>query len=367
MAFDPEKLARVKSKFDPSRLEATKAKKGPIRRVAEAIVDSPVLPIAGGVTGAIAALPTGPGAIPAAAFGGAAGEAWRQNAARALGMKAPSSAKEAAKEIGVSALEQGAGEAFGMGVVAPVAKGAVHLLKKPAADLFQIITKIKPQDAGTLFRNPKALLPGEWTKAQAAWRKAAEEAGLPVDDVSPEIINALKKDARTTVFDTFEKMRGGEAVTAAEAQTAKQALDIALMPAAKTERNKPLVALYGKMRDEFTKRIGKESPDLAEANKRYGIAKAGKRFRSLFPRNLDDSPAYFRSSILPSVFTGAGALRGDPVEGALQGAAVSAASSPLAIGTLIALAGSMRGGMPLLRRTLTASLADLANQRSDRR
>lgn len=330
--------------------------KGMLRRVAEAVVDSPALPIAGSIAGGILAAPSGPAAIAAAGLGGAAGEAWRQVGARALGMDAPENSTDAAKAIGISGAAQAAGEATGAYVMAPLAKGAGALLKKPAGELFQLITKIAPKDAATLFSNPKAIMPGEMVKAQKAWRSAAEAAGLPVDDVSPAIINALKKDARSTVFEAFERMAAGDAVTAAEAQTAKQALDIALMPAAKTERNKPLVALYSKMRQTFVDRIGKESPELAAANKQYAVAKAGSRFRSVLPRNQDGSPAYFRST-LPALL-GLGA--GNP----WTGAAAMAASSPLAIGGMIAAAGAANPLMPIGRRTMTAALAELAARQS---
>lgn len=326
--------------------------KGMLRRAAEAVVDSRALPIAGSIAGGILAAPSGPAAIAAAGLGGAAGEAWRQVGARALGMDAPETSTDAAKDISISGAAQAAGEATGAYVLAPLAKGAGALLKKPAGALFQLVTKIAPKDAATLFSNPKAILPGEMAKAQKAWRSVAEAAGLPVDDVSPAIINALKKDARSTVFEAFEKMAAGDAVTAAEAQTAKQALDIALMPAAKTERNKPLVALYSKMRQSFVDRIGKESPELAKANKEYAVAKAGSRFQSLLPRNQDGSPAYFRST-LPALL-GLGA--GNPA----MAAAAMAASSPLAIGGMIAAAGAANPLMPIGRRTMTAALAELA-------
>lgn len=357
----------VRKGFGGATTEALKRslKDGSLRGVAESVIDSPALPIAGGVAGGVAGLPLGAGAIPIAGFGAAAGESYRQLGARALGMEAPKTSLEAAKKIGTEAVTQAAGEAFGMGVVNPLAKGAGRLLKKPAGDLFQIITKIKPEDAATLFKNPKTILPGAFKKAKEVWRKAAQEAGIPIDDVSPEIIDALKTDAKSTVFDTFKKLRAGEAVTAAEAQTAKKALDIALMPAAKTERNAPLVTLYGEIRKVFTKKIGEASPELAAANKGYGVARAGKRFQTLFPRNLNDTPAYFRSSVLPNLILGAGAMRGEPGEGALQALGFGAASSPLAIGSLIALAGGGRGLVPYARRTLTATLADIAKQRFD--
>jgi hypothetical protein len=197
------------------------------------------------------------------------------------------------------------------------------------------------------------------TKAKEAWRAAAKEAGLPIDDVSPEIINALKTGAKDTAFETFEKLGTKEGVNAAQAQTAKQAIDIALMPAAKTERNKPLVALYSKMRKAFTDRISKESPALAKANKQYALAKAGEKFRSVFPQNLDQSPAYFRSSILPTLAFGTSVYGGkpDPVEGGIKALLAAAATSPAVWGTGIASAGGVRALSPVLRRLILSSIA----------
>ena len=341
-------------------------KKGMLRKIAESVIDSPALPIAGGVIGGAAGLPLGPGAIATAGAGGAAGEAYRQLGARALGMKAPATSTQAAKDIGIEGLTQAAGEALGLGVIKPVAKLTGKLLKKPAGQLFQIITKMKPEDAATLFKNPKAILPGQMEKASKAWRAAAEKIGIAVDDVSPEMVEILKGDGKAKVFDTFAKISSGEAVTAKEVQIAKQALDSVVMPVAKTVRKNPQVATLNKIRRAFTDFISKESPEMAAANKGYGIAATGQKFKSLFPRNTTGDPAYFRSSALPALFTGAGAMRGDPLEGAMQGAAVAGLSSPLAIGSLIALAGATRGAGPLLRRTATAALADLAKEKFGR-
>lgn len=330
------------------------------------LANSSALPMTGGIIGGML------GNVPGAGLGGAGGEAYRQLLAKAIGQPSPQTTGEAIKNIGIEGASQAAGEWFG-GTLLPKASkfvgelpgisSAIRGVKKVGGDLFQLVTKIKPQDAETLFKNPKAILPSQWEKAQAAWREAAQNAGIPIDDVSPEIINALKKDARSTVFDTFQKIMNGEEVNAADAQIAKQALDIALMPAAKTERNKPLVALYNKMRQQFVDRIGEESPELALANKQYAIAKAGSKFRSLFPRNLDSSPAYFRSSILPSALFGLGVNRGEPGTGALEGAAAIGLSSPLAIGSAIAGGGLIRPMLPLMRRVISSSLANLAKDK----
>lgn len=343
----------------------SKPEKGMIRRAAEAVIGSPAFPIAGGIAGGIAG--AGPGSVPLAALGGAGGEAIRQLGARALGMDAPKTSLEAAKDIGVEGATQAIGEGVGSFVLKPLAKGIGNIAKGTVGDLFQIVTKIQPKYAKTLFENPESILPSTMRKAKAAWRSAAKAAGIPLDDVSPELIETLKTDAKKTVYETFERIRGGDPVTAAEAQTAKQALKIALVPAARTEKNAPVLKIYDEMRDAFIKKIGQESPELAEANKEYAIGKAGEKFRSVFPRNLDNSPAYFRSSTLPAILAGAGFYRGDPGEGLIQAIGASAASSPLAIGSLIALAGGARGIAPYAGRTLTASLAELAKQKFNRK
>ena len=332
------------------------------------ISKSSTLPILGGVLGGSLA------GVPGAALGGAGGEAYRQLLARKVGGKFPGTALEAAKGIGIEGAVQGAGEFIGGPVLSkagraigglPLVKTAMSGIKKTAGDLFQIVTKMKPQDAGTLFKNPKAILPGEWKKAQSAWREAAKKEGIPIDDLDPRMIDVLKKDAKELVLGTFDRLKAGENVTAAEAQLAKEALNIGMMPAAKNEKNKKLIRILQGIKEKFVERIGKESPELAAANKQYAIAASGKKFRSAFPRNLNDSPAYFRSTIFPTLIgAGAGASMGnDPIERAaygLGGGALSAGlASPLAIGSAIAGAGATRRYLPLLRRPISATLAGL--------
>jgi hypothetical protein len=354
------------------RLEQEQASEQPrkslARRIGEGVVNSDALPIAGGVIGGIAGLPAAPAtmgmsSVGGAALGGAAGESYRQLAARRLGMEAPETSTEAAKRIGGKGLEQGAYEALGSYAVAPILKGVGRVLRKPAGQAFEILTKMKPQDASTLYKNPEAILPSTYEKAQGAWRSAAEKIGLPVDEVSPEMIGILKGDAKKTVFETYGRLIAGESVTAKEAQLAKQALDIAVMPEAKTIRKNPIVATLNKMRQAFSERLSRESPEMAAANREYAIATTGRRFRSLFPRNKTGDPAYFRSTVFPSLMAGLGATQDGPATGATYGAGVLLGSSPLAIGSAISGAGYARRlarpAIPLLRRAAVSGLANL--------
>jgi hypothetical protein len=82
------------------------------------------LPAAGGILGGVLGAPSGPAAVGASALGGAAGEAFKQLAERAIGVKAPESGTEAAAGIATEAVLQGAGE--GVGRLMPLAGKALR-------------------------------------------------------------------------------------------------------------------------------------------------------------------------------------------------------------------------------------------------
>lgn len=379
--------------FDPPAVSGQVPQNpGQVRTGGNPLLNGPILPIAGGLIGTAMAGP-GPGSLAgyataeglmsllttggAAALGGGAGEGYRQLLSRLAGEPAPDTVGQAAKGIGEEAATQGiasmlpieklGGAALrGTGkliskipFVGPGMDALASGVKKTAGDLFYLGTKVDPKNAATLYENPSAIFPGRMKDARAGWRAAAENAGIPVDDVSPEIINALKGDAEKTVFDVFERLQAGDAVSAAEAQTANEALRLKVMPAAVNDRNRKLVQLYSKMGDKFRERIGQESPELAAANKEYAIASAGKKFRTVFPQNKSDTPAWVRTVAIPSLTLGAGFQRNKPLEGALQGLGVMTLGSPLALGAGIAMAGGARYAMPYVGRAAKASLAEL--------
>jgi hypothetical protein len=117
------------------------------------------------------------------------------------------------------------------------------------------------------------------------------------------------------------------------------------------------------MRNFFTEVISKESPELAAANKQYGIAKAGERFKSFFPRNLDNTPAYFRSSLLPTALTSAGVARDEPIEGALQGGLAAAILSPASIGSIIAAAGVGAKATPQIKHAVKSVISNIISEK----
>lgn len=107
----PQYASQVDSSEQPASTSATKSLP---RRALEAVVDSPAIPAIAGVGAGLASLPVaGPGAIGVAGVVGAGAEGWRQVAARSLGLPAPETSTEAAKQIGKEGAIQAFNEAGG--------------------------------------------------------------------------------------------------------------------------------------------------------------------------------------------------------------------------------------------------------------
>lgn len=337
------------------------------RRISEKIVDSPAMPAIGGVVGGIAGLPLGPGALGMAGLGGAAGESYRQVAARALGMDAPQTSLEASNAIGEEGAKQMLAEGLGTYVLGPIARMGFKSAGKVGKQLTQLITKVRPEDTQRVFDNPSSMLPGVMGKAKEAWSSAAEKAGIPqwTEGNEIDLLKKLKGGAEDFVTNVYEKLYKNEPVSAAEAQLAKQSIDVSLMPAAKTTRNKPLIALWSRVRDKFVNRIGEESPELASANSEMAKAFSAQKFKSLFPKNLDDSPALFRSALISGL--GFSGENKSMPERALGAGMATLLGSPAAIGTGIALAGALsdpaRVVAPIVGRTALGFAASKIKRR----
>ena len=119
--LSPENLNRVKNmNAQPTQFE--NENHGVMRQFAHGLTK--YLPavggMAGGVLGAGAGLPSGPGAVATgvggAALGGGAGESTRQLLDRAMGFNAPQTSMDAAKGIGTEGAKQGAYELGGQGI-----------------------------------------------------------------------------------------------------------------------------------------------------------------------------------------------------------------------------------------------------------
>jgi hypothetical protein len=303
-------------------------------RGGRALATSPILPAAGGMAGAVAG--AGLASVPMAGIGGAAGESARQLIARTLGFAAPETAGEAATDIGLQGAGQAAAQAGGKYILGPAGKAAIKGAGKVGKAAIQLVTKVKPQDTQRVFQNPGSMLPGVMDKAKSAWDKAATKSGIKTGEGSElEVLKKLKGGAEDLMTETYEKILAGKPVTAAEVQLAKQAMDVSLIPIAKNQRNGPLIALYSKVRGRFMDQLAKESPEMGAANTQLSKAFSAEKFKSLFPKNVDDSPALFRSLALMGFGGAEGYRSGDPLEGAAKFLALS----PAGVGSAVALGG----------------------------
>jgi len=144
-------------------------------------------PAAGATLGLTLGAPTGPGALGAAALGGAAGEAFQQLGRRALGAPTPTTPLGAAKQIGIEGAISGAAEAAFRGagrVVRPIAKVGGKFLRKFLGGALDILSG-SPAGAGEVL-----------IKARG---RIGEVSAQQVDEVIEKVIkgsDAIRKSAQ---------------------------------------------------------------------------------------------------------------------------------------------------------------------------
>lgn len=155
-----EKYPQYKSQVS---FDAPKEEKGLIRKAAEAFVSSPIAPIAGGIFGGLAGAPLGPGAVGTAALGAGAGEAYRQLAARSLGMNAPETWSDAGKQIA------------GQGAAAALGEGSGQLVVSAAKPLVLPTARRALGFAGRFLKTPFAR-----AEATRAAKTALEQDIIPL-------------------------------------------------------------------------------------------------------------------------------------------------------------------------------------------
>lgn len=165
------------------------------RRMAESFVNSPAIPAIAGIGAGIAAIPSGPGAIGAAALAGAGAEGYRQIIARGMGLPVPETSSQAAMEVGkqgaAQALNEVGGQAINYGLKAT---GAGQFLSDAAVGAARRALGFSKRFLNTPFARREA--------TQAA-KVALEENVIPVLG-SPQ-----------TMFDNASKLanRAEEAIT----------------------------------------------------------------------------------------------------------------------------------------------------------
>lgn len=262
----------------------------------------PIMETGAAIGGGMLGAPLGPVGV---AGGGALGYGIGKSAAdltdRIRGVKEPiQNIPEAIGETAQNAYKGAQFEATNL-AAGPVIKGALNnpvtrMFGKTAAGLGQWATNIKSQDYKTLFKNPEGILPGSLERASGAFAKASKEAGIPEEMTPDQLKSAIGPRAKKIVSEVYEKIFNGHQVTAAEAQNAKQMLD-SVYPNP-TAKNGKLLHALDTVRDAFQEVISKESPALRDANKQYSVAKAGSKFKSIFPKTMTSRPEFVRTGLL---------------------------------------------------------------------
>lgn len=156
------------------------------------------LPTIGGMAGGIV------GGIPGAAAGGAVGDAARQVVLKGNNAPdAPQSLAESAKDIALSGVAQGAGEAAGVGVVKGLGGLSKWLMNRATTRITAQLAREFPELSDTLIDNALTVSEGGYTKAVGLLRAAKSKAGdalkiadaggavVPVE-MSPTIADSLK-------------------------------------------------------------------------------------------------------------------------------------------------------------------------------
>lgn len=176
-----------------------------IRRTGEAVINSPALPIAGGAAGA--ALGAGVASIPLAGIGAAGGEAYRQLAARKMGLSAPETSGQAALDIGVQGGAAMLGEGVGQAVKPMFSKAAVPFARKALGFSKRFLNtpfarRQATQAAETALQKNVIPLLGNPTSMLGRVEALAEPVGQEIGQVLKSTPGDLTK-----TFDDLERLR----------------------------------------------------------------------------------------------------------------------------------------------------------------
>ena len=267
--------------------EAVPAKKSFLRRGIEATVQSPVLPIAGGVVGGVAGAPLGPGAMFTAGLGAAGGESLRQLSARALGLPAPQSSMEALKGIGKQAAIGAVGEGIGQAAVGGLRLGAKALapIGSKALTALSAATGVKLKGFKDLMEKPMRLL----TSSEKSIKATGEKIGSIIDEtISKEMtpdeaaVSLVERAFRTSGANRNAakrvalKMARGEQVLDSEVAFANRAINVAI---GNTTDDGTRALLQGQ-KQVFQDYLAGHLPDLKTLTSEFSALKSVNAFRS---------------------------------------------------------------------------------------
>jgi hypothetical protein len=322
--------------------EDTPQPKPLLRRIGEGLAKSEALPIAGGVIGGVAGLPTAPftmglGPVATATAGGAAGESYRQLLSRAMGLPAPETSLEAAKQIGIEGGIQGASEVAGMGLGA-AARPVLRPLGRGLAKVGEAVTRVPKERFMQLAADPLSLFAKSAKKAGEEYGEATIKAGV----AKPETFGTLLKEATDTegslakkAIKSFEEKLAQGTQTPADIFEAKQASSYLIEHTPGKERIR--LGKLTRLKEGLDTMLQQASPEAKAAQAQYARSKTGEAFRTIFPEIGGDKYAASRLMYLPAFAAIAGGATGGR-QGASGGAiGTGLAQSPAIAGGLTAL------------------------------
>lgn len=305
-----------------------------------------------------AAALTGGASIPAqiAASGLAAGgaEAYQQLAARAVGGKAPETPLEAAKDIGIEAASQAAGEGAMQG--ARLAFRAMRPdLVKLGAQLIKATAGVPEKYGAVVLENPdiltKAPTMGAAQKMYAAAVRGMKGAQEYLQEKTGKILMKAG-GAEDLINDVVPRLSGGNMPTLPEALAARQSasflLEMAKMGHPEMKANK--YALIG-AKDALDNYLERGMPGFKQVSHDYFDANAREAFQSILPQNKNMSANVLRSLGQLSAISAAAVLHAPavlvgamPFSPRVWGMAIkAAASAPAAVAANFATRVAAKG------------------------
>src|SRR3990167_8753818 len=305
------------------------------------------LPAIGGTVGGMLGKVGGPSvSIPAATFGGSAGEAYKQLGSRgleAIGMPVtpgaiPATSTEAIKRIAASGAAQGAAEtaggAVGRGISKAASSGIGQSVKRYAgklgrgfANLGQALSGVDKTKFVQMFKYPKAFFAESTESSGSKLGVELKKHGLRTTLKPKDLYDPQLNKARKTAVVLVDKVDRGKKVGLQEIVDGKKAINRLL----KKEKDKEIKALMMKDKIKVDTVLGRMAPKLKGKQKAYAASALAEDFRSALPVTKSGDVAWGKTAVL------SGVSYNNPILGGL----LMAGSSPFVAGGVTAASGGL--------------------------
>ena len=245
----------------------------------------------GGIVGAAATIPTGPGSIAGAALGGAGGEGVRQSAAQLYSAATGRPMASPGQVLGGMAIQgglQGGGQALGLGISA-AAKGGAKVLSQAT----RAMTGTPEKSAEYLLKNPgmRALPIEEAGKVYKAGVGDAAEGSM---EAGRSVFGKTYPGPEAAV-NTFDEMR--DVLGAANPNELLGMRQTMMDTLSDTPVTSPkLRMMLAKRIEELDVMLDAKLPDWGGAKQAWREAKIGEDFGSWLPLNKNLSPNVLRTT-----------------------------------------------------------------------